>query len=188
MKLEFVDLKNYSFILEPKYYFYGWSRSGKILARKSVAEKLVEAKKYLPRGYNFKIWDCKRTLATQILMLESFRKRLKSSHSKLSKKQIEELVWTFGAKPVRKVERLDVHRNGGSIDLTIVNQKGEELYMGTEFDDLTEKAATDYFEKKKNLNLLKKEARKNRGLLKRIMKKAGFINYDLEWWHWSYDK
>jgi hypothetical protein len=32
--------------------------------------------------------------------------------------------------------------------------------MGTDFDDLAEKAATDYFEKKKKLNAFEKEAKK----------------------------
>jgi len=174
---KFVDLGKYEFLMEPRYYFYGWSRSGKILARKSVARKLIEAKSYLPKGYNFKIWDCKRTRATQLLMLDSFRKRLKILHPRFSKRKIEELVWTFGARPVKKVERLDVHRNGGSVDLTIIDKSGEELYMGTEFDNLTEKAALNYFEKKKKLNLLEKEAQKNRRLLKRVMRKAGFMSY-----------
>jgi len=188
VKLKLVDLGKYGYVMEPRYYFYGWSTSGKILARESVAKKLVEAKKNLPKGFNFKIWDCIRSRAIQLRMLDSFRKRLKLLHPELSKKKVEALVWTFGAKPVKKVDRLDVHRNGGSVDLTILDREGNELYMGTEFDDLTEKAALDYFEKKKKLNLLEKEARKNRRLLKRVMKKAGFISYSPEWWHWSYDK
>lgn len=188
MKLKFVDLGKFGFVVEPKYYYYGWSRSGKILARESVANKLVEAKSYLPKGFNFKIWDCKRTMGTQILMLDSFRRRFKITHPKLSKNKREELVFSFGARPVKKVERLDVHRNAGSVDLTIIDKIGEELYMGTEFDDLTDKAATEYFEKKNKLTLLGKEACKNRRLLKRIMKKAGFINYENEWWHWSHNK
>lgn len=186
--IKFVDLGKYGFVIEPRYYYYGWSRSGKILARESVAKKLIEARSYLPKGFNFKIWDCKRTRSTQILMLDSFRRRFKITHPKLSKNKLEELVFTFGARPVKKVERLDVHRNGGSVDLTIINQRGEELYMGTEFDDLTEKAATDYFKKKKKLNVLEKEARKNRGILIKVMQKAGFVNYATEWWHWSYNK
>lgn len=188
MKLKFVDLRKYGFMIEPKYYFYGWTRSAKVLARKSVAKNLVEAKSYLPEGYNFKIWDCKRTLNTQINMLDSFRRRLRLAHPKMSKKNLEELVFTFGARPIKRVERLDAHRNGGSVDLTIVNREGQELYMGTEFDDLTEKAATDYFEKKKKLNTLEKEAQKNRQILINVMIKAEFINYAPEWWHWSYNK
>ena len=94
----------------------------------------------------------------------------------------------FGAKPLRKVTRLDTHRNGGSFDLTIIDRSGEELYMGTDHDDLTEKAATDYFESKKKLSPREREAKKNRRLLKHVLNKIGLLNYRREWWHWSWDK
>ena len=96
------------------------------------------------------------------------------------------MVFRFGARPIKTVTRLDTHRNGGSFDLTIISKQGDELYMGTDHDDLTEKAATDYFEKKKNMHAPEREARKNRKLLARVMRRAGFLNYASEWWHWSY--
>ncbi len=121
-------------------------------------------------------------------MLDSFRRRFRVLHPRWSKAQIEKAVFSFGARPLRRVTRLDTHRNGGSFDLTIIDRNGEELYMGTDHDDLTEKAATDYFEGKKKLSSREREARKNRRLLKRVMGKVGFINYTREWWHWSYEK
>lgn len=106
----------------------------------------------------------------------------------LPNKERINLLWKFAGKPIRKVERLGVHRNGGSFDLTIINPKRDELYMGTDHDDLTERAKTDYFHKLKNPNLFDLEAKKNRDLLIKVMKKAEFINYKEEWWHWSYEK
>jgi zinc D-Ala-D-Ala dipeptidase len=188
MKLNFINLTKYKFIFEPRYYYFGWSKSPKILLRKSVAILLVKAKKLLPPGYNFKIWDGQRPRVVQLKMIDSFRRRFHNQYPKLSPKKIEELVYQFAAKPLIKVKRLDTHRNGGSVDLTIINAKDEELFMGTDHDDLTEKAATDYYENKKTLNAVEKLAKKNRRFLKRIMLKTGFINYSAEWWHWSYDK
>jgi len=109
-------------------------------------------------------------------------------HPKLSQGKLEKLVFKFSGGLVKSVKRLDTHRKGGSFDLTIVDKKGNELYMGTDHDDLTKKAAIDYFEKKPKLNLLGKQAKKNRRLLKRVMEKAGFVNYAAEWWHWSCGK
>ena len=187
-KIKFVDVGRYGFITEPRYYFYGWAKSPKILARNSAVRALIRTKRFLPKGYNFKIWDAKRTYNVQVEMIKSFRRRLKLLHPELSKGKLEKLVFKFSGGLVKSVKRLDTHRKGGSFDLTIVNKKDNELYMGTDHDDLTKKAATDFFEKKKNLTPLEKQAKKNRRLLKRVMKKAGLVNYAAEWWHWSYDK
>ncbi len=187
-KLKFVEVKKYGFLIEPRYFYFGWSKSPKVVARLSAVKVLVQAKKLLPAGYNFKIWDAQRSREVQIKMIDSFRRRFTVEQPKLTAKQREELVFKFAAKPLTKVIRLDTHRNGGSFDLTIVDKQGNELYMGTDHDDLTKKAATDYFEKKNNLNAVEKLAKNNRRLLKKILTKTGFINYTREWWHWSWDK
>lgn len=186
--MKYVDLSGYGFVTEPRYYFYGWSSSSRVLARESVAKLLLEAKSFLPKGYNLKIWDGQRPLAVQLKMIENFRRRIKHANPGLSEQGIGQVVDQFCAKPVKKVVGLDTHRNGGSLDLTIIDQQGKELYMGTEFDDATERAATDYFERQKKLVLLEAEAKKNRRLLIKAMSGAGFTNYAPEWWHWSYDK
>jgi D-alanyl-D-alanine dipeptidase len=167
--MKMVNLEKYKFILEPRYYFFGWSNSTKILAQENLAKQLVKARKLLPKGYNFKVWDGKRTLKTQILMIENFRRRFKAAYPKRSSYEIEKLVDSFCAKPLKVIRRPDCHRNGGAIDLTIVDRSGEELYIGTEYDDSTEKAAPDYFETKRKLKPREKEATKNRRLLKRVM-------------------
>lgn len=188
--MEYVDLAKYKFVVEPRYYFYGWASSPRILARQSLAQALVKARLLLPRGCNFKIWDCKRSRKTNLEMVKSFRKRLRLTYLKASPKRIKKILIKFCGRipcPVKE-KRLDTHRNGGAVDLTIVDRKDNELYMGTDFDDLTPKATTDFFEKKKLLTATEKIARKNRWLLKRVMIKAGFKNYAPEWWHWSFDR
>jgi len=149
---------------------------------------LGRAKKLLPKGYIFKIWDCKRSYAVQALMIESFKKRLKKLYADLSPKDRKRLLLRFSGGLVKNVTRLDTHRNGGSFDLTIVDRHGVELWMGTDHDDLTEKAAMDYYEGKKVRTIMEKEARKNRRMLKKVLEKAGFVNYAPEWWHWSYNR
>jgi D-alanyl-D-alanine dipeptidase len=187
--LKMVNLKDFGFLVEPRYYFYGWSNLKSCYARQSVTKKLLEAKKYLPKGYNFKIWDGFRTKETQRLIRISFRKRLENLHSDWNSKVILKALNIFAGPPIKKLTlRLRNHFTGGSLDLTIVNKKGEELDMGTDFDDCTEKAVLDYYEKKKTLNWREKIIKKNRRLLKRVMKKAGFLPYLPEWWHWSYNR
>jgi D-alanyl-D-alanine dipeptidase len=183
----FVDLARYSFLIEPRYYFYGWSSSPRLHARKSAADALLRARAFLPPSYNFKVWDAQRTRAVQTAMLDSFEKRLRLMHPDIPRKSALQLLYKFGGRPNEIIKRPGTHRNGGSFDVTIVNEKGVELYMGTDHDDLTPKAALDYFEKRRSLTSLEKHARKNRRLLERVMTKAGFTAYTPEWWHWSYE-
>ena len=70
------------------------------------------------------------------------------------------------------------HNLGVAVDLTLINlaTKGE-ITMGTPFDNFSPAAHT-------------KNARgvilKNRELLERVMERQGFVNYEKEWWHYSY--
>ncbi|HSD12823.1 MAG TPA: M15 family metallopeptidase [Patescibacteria group bacterium] len=186
--MRFVDLARDGYVIEPRYWFWGWSSSPRVLARGSLAAALRRSKKELPKGWNFKVWDCQRPRRVQLLMLDSFRRRLRAAHPGWSKAKLEKVLFTFGARPTLRVTRLDAHRNGGAIDLTLVDAKGRELWMGTDHDDLTERAALDYFETNAPRNAMDREARKNRRLLKRVMLSAGFLIYPPEWWHWSYAK
>lgn len=189
MRIKFVDVKRYGFVAEPRYFYWGWAKSPKILARESVVEALVMARKFLPKGYNFKIWDCQRPRKVNLAMLASFKRRVFDMYPRLSKKEKMKLVIRFGGPvpPPIKITRPNTHRNGGSFDLTIIDKNGNELYMGTDHDDLTERVTTDFFETKINLTLIEKEAKKNRKLLKRVLIRAEFKNYAAEWWHWSFD-
>src|SRR5579872_6094715 len=174
--MKFIDISKHKFIEEPRYYFFGWSKNPKIIGRPSVIKALVQARKYLPKGYNFKIWDLQRTREVQIEMVKSFERRIKKE------------VFVYSAKPARVITRLDSHRLGGAIDLTIVDQNGVELYMGTDHDDLTAKAALDFYEQKMFLSRMDVQAKKNRRLLKKVMLSTGFEPYAPEWWHWGYSK
>ncbi|MCH7621585.1 MAG: hypothetical protein IH870_06780 [Chloroflexi bacterium] len=141
----------------------------------------------MPSGYNFKIWDCQRSRTVQMAMINSFRRRFLVLYPKLSVGEREKLIFKFAARPLKHITRLDTHRNGGAVDLTVVDRKGNELYMGTDHDDVTSRAAMAHFERKKRLTMSEREAKKNRRLLRRAMMKAGFENYAPEWWHWSFN-
>ncbi|MGG9964434.1 M15 family metallopeptidase [Ferruginibacter sp. SUN106] len=71
------------------------------------------------------------------------------------------------------------HNRGIAVDLTIVNLKtGEELNMGTGFDNFTDSAHHAFTN-------LPEEILQNRLLLKKIMEQHGFRALDTEWWHYS---
>ncbi|HET9637148.1 MAG TPA: M15 family metallopeptidase [Gemmatimonadaceae bacterium] len=71
------------------------------------------------------------------------------------------------------------HNLGLAIDLTLIDRTtGRELEMGTPFDTFSAAAHTA------NAMGLAAEHRQR---LKAAMERRGFLNYDQEWWHFSYD-
>ena len=179
------DLAPYGFVLEPRYWFFGWSRTPKVRLRRAVAEQLARAREKLPPGWNFKVWDGTRTYRTQVLMIASFRKRLASANPGLDETAREKLVWRYAAKPKRRVTRPDTHRCGGAGDLTLVDAKGRELDMGTDHDGLVPEAALGFYEGSTLLSRRERAVRDHRRILIRAMTSAGFLCYPPEWWHWS---
>lgn len=71
------------------------------------------------------------------------------------------------------------HNLGLAIDLTLFDlATGRELEMGTPFDTFSAAAHT--------ANAVGEPAA-NRQKLKAAMERAGFVNYDQEWWHFSFN-
>ncbi|PIR32210.1 MAG: D-alanyl-D-alanine dipeptidase [Alphaproteobacteria bacterium CG11_big_fil_rev_8_21_14_0_20_44_7] len=70
------------------------------------------------------------------------------------------------------------HSRGIAIDLTLIDENGVELDMGTGFDDFTKKSYHSNLE-------ISAEAQKNRRILLGIMSAAGWDWYDNEWWHYQ---
>jgi zinc D-Ala-D-Ala dipeptidase len=71
------------------------------------------------------------------------------------------------------------HNKGLSIDITLVDEKGIALDMGTAFDNFTDTAHHDFKE-------LTPKVLHNRAILKNIMQYYGFAALETEWWHYSY--
>src|SRR5258706_9070277 len=70
------------------------------------------------------------------------------------------------------------HNRGIAVDLTIINLKtGDELNMGTGFDNFTDTAHQTFTD-------LPEEVLQNRYLLRATMEKYGFVAFETEWWHY----
>jgi D-alanyl-D-alanine dipeptidase len=80
---------------------------------------------------------------------------------------------------------LDVapHTTGGAVDLTLADENGVPLNMGTEFNAESIETHNATYTAADNIS---SEARKNRQMLMSVMSKVGFVNYPTEWWHWSH--
>lgn len=81
--------------------------------------------------------------------------------------------------------RGSMHNYGCAVDVTLVNEKGETLDMGTPMDHfgiLSQPRHEERFLKEKKLNARQIE---NRALLRRVMTEAGFHILAIEWWHFD---
>jgi len=181
----FVDIVKYSegaILAEMKYAEQG--RTGAITVayvRKRVAEMLMQAKKLLPDGYTFKIYDAWRPYAVQKSLYDEYFNRLKEENPSFSTEELHVLAKKFVSYPDKSGEYGYVHSTGGAVDLTVVAPNGRELDMGTGFDDFSALALTASFEDSGD-----ETVKKNRRILYHAMRKAGFTNYPNEWWHYDY--
>ncbi|HKG72943.1 MAG TPA: M15 family metallopeptidase [Aestuariivirgaceae bacterium] len=77
-----------------------------------------------------------------------------------------------------------IHNYGFAVDLTLADN-GQELDMGTPFDDFRPLAQPVLEAKFLAEGKLKAQQVANRKLLRRVMTKAGFQQLAIEWWHFD---
>lgn len=178
-----VNLSDYGFLCESQYFKRGIAGSTKeCWARQTVAQKLLEAESKLPTGYRFKIFDAYRPIVVQSILWSFYRNQVAAQNKTLTDEEIDKLTTFFVSKPSYDIERPSLHNTGGAIDLTIVDNDNQELNMGSQFDEFSDRAWSNHFEVyEKN-----EEIRNNRRLLYNVMLSSDFTNLPSEWWHYDY--
>lgn len=78
-----------------------------------------------------------------------------------------------------------LHNYGLAVDITIVDENGNELPMGTEVDHLGTEANIDKEDLLVKKGIISETERQNRLLLRRVMRAGGFIPLKSEWWHFN---
>ncbi|GAB3419802.1 M15 family metallopeptidase [Massilia agilis] len=81
--------------------------------------------------------------------------------------------------------RGSIHSYGMAVDITLVDEHGRELDMGTGFDDMTELSHPALEEGFLVAGQLTEEQVANRRLLREAMNQAGFVGINTEWWHFD---
>jgi len=140
----------------------GYLANRAYLRREAAAALARVQRSLLPQGLGIKIFDAYRPVRATLAMVD----------------------WT------ERVNRPDLlkdgyiasrsrHNLGLAIDLTLIElATGRELEMGTPFDTFSAAAHTAN---------ASGEAAANRQILKAAMEREGFVNYDQEWWHFSFN-
>lgn len=180
-----INMEDCGLVADLKYFQQGLSDDDKIYLRRGVLKRLKKAKEYLPAGCNFKIWDGYRSRKVQDKIWQLWYARIKREHIDWNEETVTRETDKFVTRP-NNPERIPPHATGGAVDLIIIDQDGEELDFGTEFDDFSEMAGRDFFEIKKNLNHAETKIKNNRNLLVSVMSAQGFSADADEWWHFDY--
>lgn len=136
------------------------AEAAKMLSR---AQDLLKAR--LP-GHSLLLWDCVRPRSVQSEMWGLVKGTPKEK---------------YVANPVRG----SVHNYGCAVDLTIADQDGKPIDMGTDFDHFGVEAEPGQETKLLRSGGLKAPQVLNRLLLRMVMIEAGFLPLDHEWWHFD---
>lgn len=78
-----------------------------------------------------------------------------------------------------------LHNYGLAVDITIVDENGTELDMGTSVDHLGPEANIDKEQMLVERGVISKEALDNRLLLRKVMTAGGWKPLKSEWWHFN---
>lgn len=81
--------------------------------------------------------------------------------------------------------RGSIHSFGMALDVTILDTEGNELDMGSAFDEMDELSHPKLEAEHLASGALTSAHVKNRELLRRVMKAGGFNGIDNEWWHFD---
>lgn len=180
---EIVPISPSGLKVESQYYIQGISGSYKdCYVRETVLKMLLEAEKNLPDGLKLKIYDGYRPISVQQRLWNFYRQQVKNDNPTFSDEEIDFKTSFFVSKPSYDINQPSLHNTGGAVDLTLITDNGYELNMGTLFNDFTDRAWTNHFEKYEN----NKDVRENRRILYKSMIDAGFTNLPSEWWHYDY--
>lgn len=131
--------------------------SDTLWARKIVVDRLAAAQADAKRrGLQLKVYDAYRPLS------------------------IQKIMWSIvpDERYVADPAKGSRHNRGCALDLTLCDSSGNELDMGTGYDEFTERSAATYVD-------LPEHILNNRRLLLTIMNEAGFDVLPSEWWHFD---
>lgn len=135
-----------------------------------AANKLLAAHRLLKQehpGWRFVIYDAARPMSVQRKMWALVRGTDKTN---------------YVSNPANGG---GLHNYGMAVDLTILDENGTPLPMGTPFDYFGEEAHTDNEASLLEAGRISRVEYENRCLLRRIMRKAGFRAIPYEWWHFN---
>ena len=154
--------------------------------RPEVHRRLLQAARNLPKGLSLVILDAWRPWRVQQYLYETLFEAIRAQHGDLGDERLLERTREFVSLPSRDPAAPSPHLTGGAVDVTLCDENGLQLEMGTAFDEAVPASHSDYYERYAPIDDTQRRARDNRRLLHHAMSKAGFTNLPSEWWHYDY--
>lgn len=139
--------------------------------QEDVAIKLQTAHALLRKKfpyYRFLVFDGARPVSVQKMMWDSVN---------LSPAERQKYLSSPG--------NYSLHNFGAAVDLTIVDEDGRELDMGTPYDYFGTEAHPEREQALFQEGKLTATQIMNRELLRTVMQQAGFSGIETEWWHFN---
>ena len=136
-----------------------------------AAKALLKAQKRLKElhpGYSLIIYDAARPMSVQQKMWNVVKGTSKN---------------IYVSNPARGG---GLHNYGLAVDVSIADEKGRPLSMGTKVDHLGKEAHIDTEASMVQQGIITARDRRNRQLLRRVMTDAGFKPLRSEWWHFNF--
>lgn len=164
-----------------------------LLARKGIAEKLLEVNRFLePYGAELYLWDAYRPIATQAGIWDFFARTYEAETPGIDHDTLQTLLRHYISDP-RAFHEQDpstwpTHSTGAALDLTLrASSDGTLLSMGAGFDQMDASAHTDFYERALLAGEVPPDDPRllNRRLLYHAMGRGGFVNYPKEYWHYD---
>ncbi|MDB9528229.1 M15 family metallopeptidase [Oscillatoria sp. CS-180] len=162
--------------------------------RKTVTNKLQQAQNHLQSecpGWRIQIFDAYRPISVQQFMVDYTAQSLAQQRgvtiealSDSEQESLLETVYQFWALPSQNPATPPPHSTGAAVDITLVNEAGQAVEMGSPIDEVSPRSQPDYFQPL--TDAVSKTAHANRHQLRRCMETVGFQQHPNEWWHFSY--
>jgi D-alanyl-D-alanine dipeptidase len=148
------------------------------LVRVGLARRLRCATDLLPHGRRLRVVEGHRSVASQRAIIASYAAVVRADRPAVTEAELHHLTSRFVA-PVEVAP----HVAGAAVDLTLVDEDGVELDLGTPIDATPEQSdGACYFA----ADGIGAPARAHRDVMADVLRACGLVNYPTEWWHWSY--
>jgi len=157
-------------------------RSCDMLLRDCVVTRLMNAISLLPESLGMVVLDAHRPLSVQAWLWDEMVAIVRRDHPEWDDATVNAHSRRFVAYPEILPNRPTPHSTGGAVDVTLFDiATGQDLDMGSDFDEPVDASACDYYEQHPHSVYTEQ-----RRLLFQVMSQSGFANYPDEWWHYEY--